>query len=144
MFAFVENAHSLAIIAHSMRVIKASIQYINPTQTPVIALGQPLFALAKEIQWKLPEFSEQNIVVMMERLHIEMASFKMLGKWMSVSGWSDIMCNAGVTTQGVAESFLSASHVTRTQRAHQVTAASLHILMGKAYNDYKAKEEERE
>ena len=42
-----------------------------------------------------------------------------------------------------AESFLSASHVTRTRRAHQVTAASLHILMNKAYNEYQAKSRER-
>lgn len=32
---FVENAHSLAMIAHSMSVV-------NPSQTPVIALDQPL------------------------------------------------------------------------------------------------------
>ena len=54
------------------------------------------------------------------------------------------MCNAGVATQGVAESFLLASHVTRTRRAHQVTAASLHILMNKAYSEYQAKSRENE
>ena len=55
---FVENAHSLAMIAHSMCVIKSAVQHVNPLQTPVIALDQPLFALAKQIQWKLAEFSE--------------------------------------------------------------------------------------
>ena len=54
------------------------------------------------------------------------------------------MSHAGVATQGVAESFLSASHVTRTRRAHQVTAASLHILMSKAYSAYQAKSRENE
>ena len=34
---------------------------------------------------------------------------------------------------GKAESFISASHVTRTRYAHQVTAAALHILMTKAH-----------
>ena len=53
---FTENAHSLAMIAHSMKVIKAAVQHLNPLQTPVIALDQPLYALAKQIQWKLPEF----------------------------------------------------------------------------------------
>ena len=47
---FAENAHSLAMIAHSMCVIKAGVQHVNPLQTPIIALDQPLFALAKQIQ----------------------------------------------------------------------------------------------
>lgn len=59
---------------------------------------------------------------------------------MAVDGQN--LCNAGVATQGVAESFLSASLVTRTRRAHQVTAASLHILMNKAYSEYQAKSRE--
>ena len=79
---------------------------------------------------------------MLGGLHIEMAYFKLLGKWLSGSAWAEVMCNAGVATQGVAESFLSASHVTRTRRAHQVTAASLHILMSKAYSEYQAKSRE--
>ena len=81
---------------------------------------------------------------MMGGLHIEMASFKMLGKWLTGCGWSEIMYSAGVETQGIAESFLTASHVTRTRRAHQVTAASLHILKKKAYSAYNDKHEETE
>ena len=138
---FVENAHSLTMIAHSMRIIKAAVQHVNAGQTPVIALDQPLFALAKQIQWILPEFSEQNIVVNLGGLHIEMASFKMLGKWVAGSGWADVMCNAGVATQGVTDSFLTASPVTRTRRAHQATAASLYLLMHKTYEAYKTKQQ---
>ena len=67
-------------------------------------------------------------------LHIEMASLKMVGKWFTSCGWSEIMYSAGVATQGIAESFLTATHVTRTRRTHQVTAASLHILKKKAYS----------
>jgi len=134
---FTENAHSLAMIAHSMKVIKASVQHLNPL--PVIALDQPLYALAKQIQWMLPEFDEDKFLAMMGGLHIEMASLKMLGKWLTSCGWSEIMYSAGVATQGIAESFLTASHVTRTRRAHQVTAASLHILKKKAYITYKDK-----
>ena len=141
---FVENAHSLAMIAHSMKVVKMAIQHVNPSQVPVIALDQPLFALAKQIQWSLVEYNEDRFVVMLGGLHIEMAAFKMLGKWVSGSGWSEAICNAGVATQGVAESFLTASHLTRTRRAHQVTAASLFVLMRTAYNDYVARMKENE
>ncbi len=81
-------------------------------------------------------FRENQFVVMLGGLHIEMAALKMLGKWLNGSGWTEVMCNAGVATQGVADSFLSASHVTRTRRAHQITAASLYILMKKAYDEF--------
>ena len=136
---FPETSSSLAMIAHSMRVVKAAVQHLNPSQIPVVALDQPLFALAKQIQWTLPEFDEDHFVIMLGGLHTEMAALKMLGKWLTGSGWSDIICGAGVATQGVAESFLTASHVARTRRAHQVTAVSLHILTNKAYETSKIK-----
>ncbi|PFX17994.1 hypothetical protein AWC38_SpisGene17659 [Stylophora pistillata] len=132
------------MIAHNMCMIKAAVHHVNPSQTPVIALDQPLFALAKQIKWPLPELSEAQFVIMLGGLHIEMASLKMVGQWLSGSGWAEVMCNTGVATQGVAESFLSASHVTRTRRAHQVTATSLHVLMSKAYSVYQAKLRENE
>lgn len=141
---FTENGHSLAMIAHSTKVIKAAVQHLNPLQTPVVALDQPLYALAKQIQWTLPEFDEDKFLAMMGGLHIEMPSLKMLGKWLTSCGWSEIMYSAGVATQGIAESFLTASHVTRTRRAHQVTVASLHILKKKAYSAYKDKLQETE
>lgn len=34
---FTENVHSLAMIAHSMRVIKAVVQHVTPSQTPIFA-----------------------------------------------------------------------------------------------------------
>lgn len=138
---FTENAHSLAMIAHVMKVIKAAVQHLNPLQTPVITLDQPLYALAKQIQWTLPECDEDKFLAMMGGLHIKMASLKMLGKWLTSCGWPEIMYSAGVATQGIAESFLTASHVTR---AHQVTVASLHILKKKAYSACKDKLEETE
>ena len=45
----VENAHSIAMIKHAMNVVMTAILKLNPEQTPVIAMDQPLYALAKEI-----------------------------------------------------------------------------------------------
>lgn len=106
------------MIAQSLRVIKAAVEHVNPRQTPVVVLDRPLFALAKQIQWTLPAFSEDKFVVIFGGHHIEMAFLKMLKKWLAGSGCFQIMCNAGVATQGVAELFLCASHVKRTRRAH--------------------------
>ena len=38
-----------------MNVVNDVVQHLNPGQTPVIAMDQPLFALAKLIQWNMPE-----------------------------------------------------------------------------------------
>ena len=44
-------------------------------------MDQPLFALAKQIQWEFPDlYGEDKYVVMMGGLHIEMAALKSLGK----------------------------------------------------------------
>ena len=47
-----------------------------------------------------------------------------------------------VAMLGIAESFLKASHVTRTHHAHQVTACALCILLKKAYGGYVANNSE--
>lgn len=54
--------------------------FLYPGQTPVVNADQPLFVLAKPIQWEWPnEYSENKFVVMFVGLHIEMACFKVLG-----------------------------------------------------------------
>ena len=120
---FNDSAQSVAMIKHSMIVVKRTIQYLNPDQVPVIAMDQPLYALAKQIQWTWPELGEESFVVMLGGLHIEMAVLSMLGKWLEGSGWSSALVEAGIVTSGRAEVMLSASHVKRTRYAHQVTAA---------------------
>ena len=50
-----EISHSSAMIRHGMNVVNDVVQHLNPGQTPVIAMDQPLFALAKLIQWNMPE-----------------------------------------------------------------------------------------
>ncbi len=43
---------------------------------------------------------------------------------------------ANIAGTGTADSFIKASHVTKTQHAHQVTGASLHTLLHRAYTAY--------
>ena len=73
---------------------------------------------------------------MLGGLHIEMTAYKAFGKWMNGSRWTEVLSTAGVATKGVADSFITASHLTRTRCAHQVMAASLHYLQHKAYQEY--------
>ena len=134
---FHEQAHTAGMILHAMKVIKDALEHINPGQTPVIAVDQPLFALAKQIQWEFPNlYGEDKYVVMMGGLHIEMAALKTLGKWLHESGWTAALVQANITTSGKADAMLCASHVTRTRYAHQVTAAALYILQTNGYDTY--------
>ena len=73
---FPENAHSVAMIKHSIDIVKTSVQYLNSGQIPLLAADQPLFALAKQIQWTWSTtHGEDQFVIMFGGLHIEMAVF---------------------------------------------------------------------
>ncbi len=112
-----------------MNVVKAAINKLNPGQAPVVTLDQPLFAIAKQIQWNWPSTHGENLfVIMLGGLHTEMASLKTAGDWLQGSGWTQALVLTEIATAGKAESFLQAAHVGRTRYAHQVTAATLHIL----------------
>ena len=65
-----------------------------------------------------------------------MAALNVIGDWLEDGGWVEALVQAKVATTGTAESFLKASHVTRTRHAHQVTASSLYILLKKSYACY--------
>lgn len=94
-----------------------------------------MFAVAKQIQWTWPEeFGETCFVVMLGGLHIQMAALKTLGDWLENSSWTSALEQAGVTSPGTADSFLKASHIGKTQYSHNVTAASLYILMQRAFH----------
>ena len=115
--------------------MKAAVQHLNPGQVPVLAADQPLYALAKEIQWTWP--ATHGEVIMFGGLHIEMATLKLLGDWLEDSGWTiaNALIQAEIASSGTANSFILASHVTKTCHAHQVTAANLYALLQRAYTD---------
>ena len=51
------------MIKHSFCVVKSAVEHLHPGQTPVITFDQPLYALAKQIQWKWPEdYGEDKFV----------------------------------------------------------------------------------
>ncbi len=65
------------MIKHSMTLVQAIVKYLNPGQVPVLAADQPLYALAKQIQWSWPStLGEDKYVIMFGGLHVEMATLK--------------------------------------------------------------------
>ena len=103
---FYNVAHSEAMISHAMKVVKKAVSHLNGNQTPILAMDQPLYAIAKKLQWMLPSiYGEEKFVVMFGGLHIEMAAFKMLGDILAGSGWTTALSEAGVASLGTADSF---------------------------------------
>ncbi|KAJ8406107.1 hypothetical protein AAFF_G00309950 [Aldrovandia affinis] len=46
-----DQAHSVATVKHVMDKIKEIVAFLNPGQVPVIAADQPIYAVAKQVQW---------------------------------------------------------------------------------------------
>ena len=70
-----------------MNVIKVAINHLHPGQIPFTALDQPLYSLAKQVQWSWPEsHDEDKIVVKIGGLHIKMNRLKLFGDWFQGSG----------------------------------------------------------
>ena len=69
---FREVSHSFATMIHCMETNEAVTQLLNPGQTPVLTMDQPLYTLGKQIQWKFPDvYGEDKYVMMLGPLHIE-------------------------------------------------------------------------
>lgn len=51
---FHNQAKSVAMIHHSMDIVKKAVDILNPGEVPVITCDQPLYTLAKQIQWTWP------------------------------------------------------------------------------------------
>ena len=113
---FYEKAATPAMIKHGMHVVRQATTFLNPGQVPIITVDQPLFALVKMVQWKWPtSHGEQAFVAMMGGLHVEMALWSVVGDLLDGSGWTTALTEADVASSGVSDSFLKASHLTRTR-----------------------------
>ena len=49
---------------------------------------------------------------------------EVLGDWLEDGGWTSALVQANIASTGTADSFIKASHVTKTRHAYQASAAS--------------------
>ena len=75
---FREYANTPAMIHHAMFLIKQT-ELLHSGQVPVMKADQPLYALAKEIQWSNLVFLEKIFLVMIGDMHVEMTFMKCIG-----------------------------------------------------------------
>ena len=131
---FYDKSATPATIKHGMDVEGQAIQFLNPGQIPITTFDQPLFALAKFVQWKWPNTIGDKVhVIMLVGLHTEMALWNTLGDVLEGSGWTAALTQSDVASPGTADSYLKATHLTRTRHAHQVTLLTLHQLRKEAF-----------
>ena len=92
---FPDDSKSVAMIRHSMDMVKKAVQELNPTQVPVITLNQLLYVIAKLIQWNWPDtYGEKHFITVLGGLHIEMAALNVfLAEDTSDYSWI-LCCNA--------------------------------------------------
>ena len=74
---FRDGAYSPAV----MNLVRKITCKVNPEQIPVFTVDQPLYAIAKRIQWKWPdEYGEKcYVILMMCGPNIEMVMLKVIG-----------------------------------------------------------------
>ena len=91
------------------------INYLNPGQTAVVNLDQPLYAIAKRIQWFLSnEYGHRKVVLMLGALHIEMVMLGCLGDLLEDSGWTVALSNSGIISPG-NDALLTGHDVAKTK-----------------------------
>ena len=121
-----DNSKSPATIKHILDVLGPAIDYLNLEQLMVVGFDQPLYAIAKRLQWYQPDqYGYQKLVIMLGALPIEIAMLRCLGDWLQDSGWLTSLSNAGVTSPGY-ESLLTGHNIAPSKYAHQVTAKVLY------------------
>ena len=103
----------------------------SPFMPVVLNLG-----VAINISWARPKSLMIYQHILCCGLHIEKASIHMIGDWLEDSDWVEALLEAKVASSWPADSFLKATHITRTRHARQVTACSLYILLKEAYSQY--------
>ena len=138
-----DKAHTPSMQKHSMETTISVTNKLNPGQTPILTVDEPLFALCKQLQLQHPEtLGEDKIFIMLGQLHIEMCIQSMLAMLLESSGWSAALTAAGIASPGRAESLARGSHdVNLAGYAHEVTCATLHNLMVDAYTEEMAGKE---
>ena len=90
-----------------MAIVREDVQFLNPGQIPVVDFDQPLYAIAKQVQWNWPDQFGEDQFVMMLGLHTEMAASKL-----TMTGLMAVVGQTLWYKLWYGNSFLNASHIT--------------------------------
>lgn len=61
-----DDINSPAVVMHSLDIVIAATKKLNPNQTPVNTADEPVYAIAKQLQWLYPEkYGEDKLILML-------------------------------------------------------------------------------
>ena len=81
-------------------------KFLNPGQVSIIACDCPIFAQAKLIQWRWPEYyNKDKLIIMFGVLHIEKVLWSTLGDLLNGSGWVQALNEKSIAAAGTADSY---------------------------------------
>ena len=108
-----------------MEIIKQTIAYLNPGQTPVDVCDQPVFVLTNKIQWRYSEkFGSFSCFCLFDALHFEQCMLIIHGELIKGSGLENVLSNIDMSVIDV-EALVHANHIKQACYCPQV---SLHAL----------------
>ena len=122
-----------------MNIIKSTISSINPGQIPVDTCDQPVYALAKEIQWRYPnDFSDNQYFAIFGGLHIEQSLLGIHGELIAGSGLAKILEVNDLSTIGVSAASLDVSEIKRSRYCMQVSLGAIYHKLKEAHKNSKS------
>ena len=110
-----EYSNNPATLVHVMKKVAEATEFLNPGQDPILDVDQPLFTICKKFQFTQDVgsgLSEQEFLSMIGPLHSEQVLWGLSGEWLENSGWTELITNAGITTEGTAKGILKVTYST--------------------------------
>ena len=130
-----ESSSEPSVVMHGLKTILHTTKSLNPGQTPVACIDQPLFAIAKQIQWIFhSSFCEDKLFIFFAGLHLEKQAIVLVFDLMAESGWMNhFIVKAGLGTSGAADSLIRISSIENLREFLQILLVELHMLKEKAF-----------
>ena len=124
-----KTVHTLSTQYHCMVIIKKTINYLNPGQTPVDVCDQPVYALTKKIQWRYPDkFGNSSYFCLFGGLHFEQCILTIHGELIKGSGLENVLSNINMSIMGTG-SVVNANHIKQSRYCLQTSLCALFIKL---------------
>ena len=112
-----------------MEIIKQTIAYLNPGQTPVDICDQPVFVLTNKIRWRYSEkFGSVSCFCLFDGLNFEQCMLIIHGELIKGSGLENILSNIDISVIDV-EALVHANHIKQACYGPQVSLYALFLRL---------------
>ena len=124
-----QPVHTIQTQYHCMKIIKKMSNFLNPAQTPVDCCDQPVYALTKEIQFRLPnEFGVDKYFSLFGRLHFKQCILMIHGEFIKGCGLQEILDKNDFSIIGTGAA-VNANHIKQARYCIQVILCVLYIKL---------------